>query len=76
MEKFVYKTFTNHQYSVVGFLLPKIRQGSDAMDAYTIGLVILALALINKIITTLSLTITSVVVVAGVVIAVIGRRKK
>ena len=46
------------------------------MDAYTIGLAILALALINKIITTLSLTITSVVVVSGVLIAVIGRRKK
>ena len=45
------------------------------MDAYTIGLVVIALALINKIITALSLTITSVVV-AGVVIAVIGRRKK
>ena len=42
---------------------------------YTVGLVILALALINKITTVLSLTITSVVVVAGVVIAVIGRRK-
>ncbi len=46
------------------------------MDTYTIGLFILVLALINKIITALSLTITSVVVVAGVVIAVIGRRKK
>ena len=46
------------------------------MDAYTIGLAILALALINKIITTLSLTITSVVVVSGVLIAVTGRRKK
>ena len=45
------------------------------MDTYTIGLAVLALALINKIITVLSLTITSVVVVAGVVIAVIGRRK-
>lgn len=44
--------------------------------AYTIGLVFIALALINKIITALSLTITSVVVVAGVAIAVIGRRKK
>lgn len=43
--------------------------------AYTIGLVILTLALINKIIE-LSLTTTVVVVVAGVVIAVIGRRKK
>ena len=43
--------------------------------AYTIGLFILALALINKIIE-LSLTATLVVVVAGVVIAVIGRRKK
>lgn len=46
------------------------------MDAYTIGLVILALALINKIITELSLTAISVVVVAGVIIAVIGRRKQ
>lgn len=46
------------------------------MDAYTIGLSILALALINKIITELSLTVISVVVVAGVIIAVIGRRKK
>ena len=44
--------------------------------AYTIGLFILALALINKIITALSLTAASVVVVAVVVIAVIGRRKK
>ena len=52
------------------------RQRSDPMDAYTIGLVILALALINKIITALSLTVISVAVVAGVVIAVIGRRKK
>lgn len=43
--------------------------------AYTIGLVILALALINKIME-LSLTATIVVVVAGVIIAVIGRRKK
>ena len=43
--------------------------------AYTIGLFILALALINKIIE-LSLTVISVAVVAGVVIAVIGRRKK
>lgn len=43
--------------------------------AYTIGLFILALALINKIITALSLTVISVAVVAGV-IAVIGRRKK
>lgn len=45
------------------------------MDAYTIGLAVLALALINKIITALSLTAISVAVVAGV-IAVIGRRKK
>lgn len=52
------------------------RQRSDAMDAYTIGLAFLALALINKIITALSLTVISVAVVAGVVIAVIGRRKK
>lgn len=52
------------------------RQRSDAMDAYTIGLAVLALALINKIITALSLTVISVAVVAGVVIAVIGRRKK
>ena len=52
------------------------RQRSDAMDAYTIGLAVLALALINKIITELSLTVISVAVVAGVVIAVIGRRKK
>lgn len=52
------------------------RQRSNAMDAYTIGLAVLALALINKIITALSLAVTSVVVVAGVVIAVIGRRKK
>ena len=43
--------------------------------AYTIGLVILALYILNKIIA-LSLTATIVVVVAGVVIAVIGRRKK
>ena len=43
--------------------------------AYTIGLFILALALINKIITALSFTVISVAVVAGV-IAVIGRRKK
>ena len=43
--------------------------------AYTIGLVILALALINKIIE-LSLTATLVVVVAGVVIAVIGGKKR
>jgi hypothetical protein len=52
------------------------RKRSNTMDAYTIGLVILALALINKIITALSLTVISVAVVAGVVIAVIGRRKK
>ena len=52
------------------------RQRSNAMDAYTIGLAVLALALINKIITELSLTVISVAVVAGVVIAVIGRRKK
>ena len=52
------------------------RQRSDAMDAYTIGLAVLALALINKTITELSLTVISVAVVAGVVIAVIGRRKK
>ena len=52
------------------------RQRSDAMDAYTIGLAVLALVLINKIITALSLTVISVAVVAGVVIAVIGRRKK
>ena len=45
------------------------------MDAYTIGLTFIALALINKIITELSLTVISVAVVAGV-IAVIGRRKK
>lgn len=45
------------------------------MDAYTIGLVYLALYITNKIIA-LSLTITSVVVVAGVGIAVIGGRKK
>ena len=45
------------------------------MDAYTIGLFILAAVLINKIITALSLTVISVAVVAGV-IAVIGRRKK
>lgn len=43
--------------------------------AYTIGLFILALALINKIIE-LSLTATVVVVVAVAIIAVIGRRKK
>ena len=42
---------------------------------YTIGLAILALALINKLIE-LSLTAISVVVVAGVGIAVIGGRKK
>ena len=41
--------------------------------AYTIGLVYLAIALIDKIIE-LSLTVILVVVVAGVVIAVIGRR--
>ena len=46
------------------------------MDAYTIGLTFIALALINKIITALSLTVISIAVVAGVVIAVIGRRKK
>lgn len=45
------------------------------MDAYTIGLAVLALVLINKI-TELSLTVISVAVVAGVAIAVIGRRKK
>lgn len=44
------------------------------MDAYTIGLIILALALINKIIE-LSLVATVVVAAAGLVIAVIGRRK-
>ena len=43
--------------------------------AYTIGLFILALALINKIIE-LSLTATLVVVVAVVVIAVIGGKKR
>ena len=43
--------------------------------AYTIGLFILALAIINKIIE-LSLTAASVVVVAGVVIAVIGGKKR
>ena len=42
--------------------------------AYTIGLFILALALINKIITALSLTATLVVVVAGVVM-MIWRKK-
>lgn len=53
------------------------RQRSDAMDAYTIGLTFIALALINKIITALSLTVISVAVVAVVVVvAVIGRRKK
>ena len=46
------------------------------MDTYTIGLVFIALALINKIITELSLTVIPVAVVAGIVIAVIGRRKK
>ena len=46
------------------------------MDAYTIGLTFIALALINKIITELSLAVISVAVVAGIVIAVIGRRKK
>ena len=46
------------------------------MDAYTIGLAYLVPALINKIITELSITVISVAVVAGVVIAVIGRRKK
>ena len=40
------------------------------MDAYTIGLVILALALINKIITILLLTIISVLVVIRVAIAI------
>ena len=45
------------------------------MDAYTIGLVILAGYIINKIVE-LSLTAISVVVVAGVVIAVIGGKKK
>lgn len=45
------------------------------MDAYTIGLVVIALALINKITTEVSLTVISVAVVAGVIIAVIGRRK-
>ena len=43
--------------------------------AYTIGLFVLALYIINKIIE-LTLTAASVVVVAGVAIAVIGRRKK
>ena len=43
--------------------------------AYTIGLFILALYIINKI-TALSLTATLVVVVAGVVIAVIGGKKR
>ena len=45
------------------------------MDGYTIGLFILALAIINKIIE-LSLTAISVVVVAVVVIAVIGGKKR
>ena len=47
------------------------------MDGYTIGLFILALALINKIIE-LSLTATSVVVVAGVwsVITWVRRKRK
>ena len=45
------------------------------MDAYTIGLPYLALYITNKIIE-LPLVTISVVVVAGVVIAVIGGRKK
>ena len=45
------------------------------MDAYTIGLFILALYITNKIIE-LSLATISVVAVAGVVIAVIGGKKK
>ena len=45
------------------------------MDTYTIGLVILAGYIINQIIE-LSLTAISVVVVAGVVIAAIGGKKK
>ena len=44
--------------------------------AYTIGLVILALALINKIRTALSLTATIVVVVAGVVITILANKKE
>lgn len=51
------------------------RQRSDLVDGYTIGLFILALYIINKIIE-LSLTATLVVVVAGVVIAVIGGKKR
>ena len=50
-------------------------EGMVIMDPYTIGLVYLALYITNKIIA-LSLTITSVVVVAGAVIAVIGGRKR
>ena len=46
------------------------------MDAFTIGTIYLAIALINKIITALLLTITIVVVVAGVVIAVIAGGRK
>ena len=45
------------------------------MDAYTIGLVFIALALINKIITELSLTAISVVVAAGVIAAIGGKKK-
>lgn len=48
------------------------------MDGYTIGLFILALALINKIITELSLTVISVAVVAVVwsVITWVRRKRK
>ena len=45
------------------------------MDAYTIGLVFIAGYIINKMVE-LSLTAISVVVVAAVVIAVIGGKKK
>ena len=45
------------------------------MDAYTIGLAVLALYITNKIIE-LSLTAISVVAVTVVVIAVIGGKKK
>ena len=45
------------------------------MDAYTIGLLYLALYITNKIIE-LSLAAISVVAVAGIVIAVIGGKKK
>ena len=46
------------------------------MDAYTIGLLYLVLYITNKIIELSLAAISVVAVAAGVVIAVIGRRKK